>query len=240
MKRDLLDHGFKAHVINEYERLGFDPTNSYLKKILFISPTLVGAILEDAFIEISLVVLFLLIVTGMSQGRDMVVSFFEPESLFGFGRIVFTTLTIINYSICMWLIPAFLFELRDKKNNITSKEEILKNSFFSTHLFFAHRTISLLPFWIFCYSIQHSTSMHILIIACAAFQLILLNIIYSRCRSFLKSLKIITLLSTTLLFFLCWFFFQKQYALVKGLYTALLFVISFGLYLYFARDKRVN
>jgi hypothetical protein len=236
-----VNNGFKPYVEQLYQAAPVFQTRFFFIKVLLVLPTLLWQILRDTFIEVILVFLFFLIVNKMSQGRDMVVSFFEPEGLYGIARVGFTTLTIIIYSVCMWLVPVFLFEYRDK---LKSKNPAGTSgvSLFDTHLFFAHRILALLPFWIFCYAIHHTLFMNIVIFMGIIAELIALHYIYNHV-SLRGKIRIIHWIVTILILIagaIVWIYYQHQYLLVKHFYTVFVFLISFAMYMSFhACDKKL-
>lgn len=122
------------------------PDQSLTSKVLNGFQTaikLIQLILKDAGIELVFLLIFWLIVTKMGQGRDLIVSLFEPDSIYHRDRIFFTTLSTISFSLSMWVIPAFLFQKRDDANKSRKKRSV-----FEQHLFFVHRILPLIPFWL--------------------------------------------------------------------------------------------
>ena len=110
---------------------------------------LTGIILQDAAVELFFLLIFGIILTQMAQGRDIIVSLFEPDGIYSGMRVVYTLLAIVSLSVSMWMIPAFLFEHRDRVNIKTRGYR----SIFREHLFFAHRVLPLIPFWLMAFSL---------------------------------------------------------------------------------------
>src|SRR5574342_383241 len=75
---------------------------------------LTGLILKDAGIELLFLLIFWAIITQMGQGRDIVVSLFEPDNIYSIWRIFYTVLSAFSLSLAIWMVPAFLFQIRDR------------------------------------------------------------------------------------------------------------------------------
>jgi hypothetical protein len=111
---------------------------AFLRKAIHTFLSIFWQSVRDAATGIIFLLVLVLLITKMSQGRDIVVTFFEPHSSFRPIRMVITTLAILLYSVALWIIPAFLFEYRDRLNAATIPPV---PGAFHKHLFFAHRLI---------------------------------------------------------------------------------------------------
>jgi hypothetical protein len=172
-----------AHGNNIYPNSGFVSYWKYLRKTsdlegdtLFIR-VLRGfqtlsrftlQVLGDAGIELLFLAAFFFIITKMSQGRDLIVSLFEPQGLYSSMRIVYTVLSAMSLSVAMWIVPAFLFQERDRKN----RSRRYYRSIFKRHLFFVHRILPLFPFWLLAYALFNGPYIPYVFICLSAFQLI--------------------------------------------------------------------
>src|SRR5688500_3646239 len=138
------NNGFRSYVNLVYDEYNFKKTNHFYLKLLKIFPVIVWRTIQDAAIELIFLLVFWAILVKMSQGRDLIVSLFEPNGLYGKTRIVFTTLAILSFSISMWIIPAFIFHHRE----LRTRNDHRPQSPFHQHLFFMHRILPLVPFWL--------------------------------------------------------------------------------------------
>jgi len=229
---------FRTYVTRKYREKKVFETNVFTLRFLQIIPFLLWDIVRYAFIELLLVSLFVLVLFEMSQGRDMVVSFFEPDGLFSAWRLVLTTLSIILYSISMWIIPAYLFELKDKYQN--RKLPTAKNrSAFWKHLFFVHRTLAMIPFWGFAMLIHHQAFIHYTILGLATLQCLGLYLFYNT-RLFRKirrltQFSILGITAILLVYVLA--YYQIRYFEVKAAFSLFLIFLSVCMYmLYFRID----
>src|SRR5690349_8576010 len=93
---------FHSYINSIYARYKVSPNDNFFKRILIVLTVMVLDTLSDAFIELLLVVLFLLGALRIDQGKDLIVSLFEPEGFYGYWRLGYTTATIILFSISMW------------------------------------------------------------------------------------------------------------------------------------------
>ena len=106
-------HNFHDYVNFLYKQSLEKDHKYFLWKLIRVLPIIIWRTLKDAFIEIVFLTIFWLVLVQMSQGRDLVVSIFEPDGLYGRTRIIFTTLAVVSFSVSMWIIPAFLFHQRE-------------------------------------------------------------------------------------------------------------------------------
>lgn len=125
-------------------------------------------VLGDAGIELIFLAAFFVIITKLSQGRDLIVSLFEPEGLYSSLRIVYTVLSAVSLSVAMWIVPAFLFQQRDRKN----RSRRYYRSIFKRHLFFVHRILPLFPFWLLAYALFNGQSISYVFLGLSAAELI--------------------------------------------------------------------
>jgi hypothetical protein len=198
---------------------------------------LLGLTLKDAGIELLFLLAFWAIITKMGQGRDLIVSLFEPQGIYGLDRIGFTTLTVISFSISMWIIPAFLFQYRDNANLGTKRYR----SIFREHLFFVHRVLPLIPFWLLAYVLFNGKHMWILFGALSLLQLYLLMLFHERVK--LPARKWYAWAVTGLLLLaIVWFIsiFKRQYNEAKIALVVIFYLIAFlANYIYFYVDTRI-
>jgi hypothetical protein len=148
------NNDFYAYVELLYSRRKIWSTECFSMKVLQVLPILLKKILVNAFIEIVLLILFYLVLSKMSQGRDLIVSMFEPDGLYGLPRIIFTLLSVVSFSVSMWIIPAFIFEYQDR---LRQRKSSSTRSMFKQHLFFIHRILAIIPFWVLSSSFFYST-----------------------------------------------------------------------------------
>jgi hypothetical protein len=235
---------YRDYVATAYARAPIWQTNQFWQQALQITPALVWDTIRDAFLELLLLIVFLVLTFKISQGRDIIVGFFEPSGIYGPWRLVFTTLAVMLYSVSMWIIPAFLFEYRDRVN----RPRILAGAtvpVFSKHLFFVHRTLSMLPFWGFAISIFHGWEFPAVILLFGLGQMALLFYLFD--PNFLlhrsRVRKIVFLAFGLAAVVLCGYlavFYQKEYVRVKVAYAALLMSVSFLLHgFYFWSDWKI-
>lgn len=198
---------------------------------------LIGLILEDAGIELLFLLAFWFIVTKMGQGRDLVVSLFEPDSIYGLDRIGFTILSAISFSVSMWIIPAFLLEQRDRAN----KGRRFYVSIFKRHLFFVHRILPLIPFWLLAYVLFNGNYMWLLFTGLSLLQLGLLFLFNERVKP--ASRKWYTAaVAVLLLAAIAWFavIYKRQYNEAKIMLVIIFYLIAFLLHnIYLYVDRRL-
>ncbi|WP_119080666.1 hypothetical protein [Chitinophaga alhagiae] len=185
---------------------------------------LVGLILEDAGIELLFLLAFWFIVTKMGQGRDLVVSLFEPDSIYGLDRIGFTVLSAISFSVSMWIIPAFLLEQRDRVN----KGHRFYVSIFKRHLFFVHRILPLIPFWLLAYVLFNGKYMWLLFTGLSLLQLGMLFLYNERVKP--AAGKWYTMaVAVLLLAAVSWFavIYKRQYNEAKVMLVIIFYLLAF-------------
>jgi hypothetical protein len=95
-----IQENFPNNGLGSYWRLSNRnaPFASPFWKNIYTAFTLAGHIVKDAAIELFFVLMFWLIITKMGQGRDLVVSLFEPDSIYNKWRIFFTVLSAARLS----------------------------------------------------------------------------------------------------------------------------------------------
>ena len=188
-------------------------------------------ILKDAGIELFFLLIFWLIITKMSQGRDLIVSLFEPDGIYNQWRIFFTVLSAISLSLSMWIIPAFLFQLRDTKNQNRPNYE----SVFRKHLFFVHRVLPLIPFWLLASVLFNQKGMTLLFIGISILQLFLLYWFNKKVK--LQKIRIRYAIVVTVLLLAAIIYFKtvykEAYTEAKIGLTVILYLIGFLLHFVF-------
>lgn len=190
---------------------------------------LIGQIFRDAGVELFFLLLFWIIITKMSQGRDIVVSLFEPEGLYSDGRIFYTILAVMSLSLSMWLIPAFLFQLRDNKNNNRRRYK----SIFRQHVFFIHRVIPLVPFWLLAFVLFNGKYTWLWFLLFSAGELGLLWLFYGlfnnwKQRRIAGAVLIVTLMIAMIIFFRV---FETTYLTAKIVFSIVLYLLAFITYI---------
>jgi hypothetical protein len=199
---------------------------------------LTGLILKDAGIELFFLLIFWLIMTGMSQGRDIVVGFFEPGGIYGIGRAVYTILSVISFSVSMWIIPAYLFQKRDNKN----RQRNSYNSSFRKHLFFMHRVLPLIPFWLLAFVLFNGDWIKLFFFFFSLAELGLLFLFNHKVKDSNKRNLIIGTVSFLFIVVCVIFFmiFQDEYFEAKAAYAVLLYLLSFLMFfLYHKADMEI-
>jgi hypothetical protein len=230
------NNDFNAYVNHVYDEYKLSNTNSFLLKVIKILPVLIWRTLKDAFIELLFLVLFWVVLAKMSQGRDLVVSLFEPDGIYGYRRILFTTLAVISLSLSMWIIPAFMFHQRERRFNSTGRQQRPLHN----HLFFMHRVLPLVPFWLMA-SVLFSKHGWVFVLASVT-ELALLYFLNKWMIGERKRLRV--LVSVAILFFLSsgYFFkiFHEQYTAAKIVLAINLYLLSVLMYLiYHQADSRI-
>ena len=218
-------NSLKDYVDDNYSEVRVWTTNKFVGRLIQVLPRLVLAVIMDAFIEIVLLVVLGFIFYDLSQGKDLIVSFFEPKGLYNSWRLVITAITIVLYALCMWLIPAFLFEWQIRKYKGQEGN-------FHKHLFFVHRALPLLPFWIFSIFVYHTIGRHLLF---GAMMLLEVCLIYSvnHLGWFKRNKRKIIGAGIGLAFLLCIYLavrYQVGYSDVKLAWSFLLILLSFLFY----------
>ena len=95
------NNSFYRYVDQLYLKYKIFHTKKFTLKSIQVFPILLGRVLYDAFIEISLLVLFYVVISRMAQGRDLIVSMFEPDGLYGAARIFWTLGSVLSFSVSM-------------------------------------------------------------------------------------------------------------------------------------------
>ncbi|MCX6317704.1 MAG: hypothetical protein NTW29_10455 [Bacteroidetes bacterium] len=171
-------------------------------------------------------------IVKMSQGRDLVVSMFEPNGIYDIRRIFWTILAVTAFSVSMWIIPAFLFEKR-KDSSGKSKDAV------GTHLFFAHRAISQIPFWLLAFTLFNASGW--LFVFFGILELVLLsffNIYVTK-----KKKRLITMACLFAVFILLIIYFLRNYRIeyfrVKLALAGILYIFSIFVYLFYRWQDRI-
>ena len=196
----------------------------------------VGLIIRDAAIELLLLVLFGMIVLKMSQGRDLIVSMFEPGGLYTVGRILLTILSLFAFSVSMWIIPAVIFEwrFRFKKRIRTSVDP------FKQHLFFAHRVLPLIPFWLVAFALFNDNGW--LFISLALLEVILfvgIGALEKTPKAFSYLFVALCVITIGFIIYFC-VSYRQEYLSVKRALAVILYLLSIILFMvYYQMDKRI-
>jgi hypothetical protein len=212
------------------------PFKSPFWKNIYTGFALVGNTLKDAFIELFFVFIFWLIITKMGQGRDLVVSLFEPDGIYNKWRIFYTVLSAVSLSVSMWIIPAFLFQLRDKKK----RNHREYRSIFNRHLFFVHRVLPLIPFWLLASVLFHQKGTSWLFTGLSVVQLFLLFWFNEKIKT--RMARVIYAGSVVLLLMIAVFYFRsvykETYTEAKVALSVILYLIAFLLHFFFHEMDR--
>lgn len=235
-------HNFHDYVNVVHSQFYEKDTRNFLLKMIKVLPIIIWRTVKDAGIELVFLAIFWLVIVQMSQGRDLVVSIFEPDGLYGKTRIVFTTLAVLSFSVSMWIIPAFLFHQRELKTVATNNPQ----NPFKTHLFFMHRMLPLVPFWLLASALFNGRI--IVFVLAAITELVILTLLdwkFSK-KPFEQTIKprriIIAVLGAILIITTIYFFiqFQKQYTSMKVILAVNLYLISALMYqVYYLSDSRL-
>src|ERR1044071_7875163 len=97
-ERNLRYFTFRDYVDRYYPAVYRIPTKSHFWKSIQVVPRLCGDTLRDAFLELVFLFILIGVLMFMSQGKDIITSFFERNGLYGTPRVIFTILTIILFS----------------------------------------------------------------------------------------------------------------------------------------------
>jgi hypothetical protein len=230
------NNGFRSYVNLIHEHYSLKPQRWFFVRVLQVFPVLLFRIIKDAGIELLFLTIFWLVISQMSQGRDLVVSLFEPGGLYGGKRIFFISLAVISYSLSMWIIPASLFQEQEDagagKNN--------KPDPFQKHLFFIHRVLPLVPFWLLASAFFRGHGQ--VFIWTAVAELVILfyinpRLLTDRARLMLMYAILLVIGIFTIIFFIN---FQKLYTEMKVLYAVNLYLTSaFMFFFYCYRDDKL-
>ena len=217
--------------------------------------TLIWRVIKDAGIEITFLLIFWLIITKMSQGRDLIVSLFEPDNIYSSWRIFYTVASAFSLSLSMWIIPAFIFQYRDNLNkkkdlrfystNVQKTYTVKRDEYvsvFKRHMFFAHRVLPLVPFWLLACVLFNEPGMNWLFIVMSFWQLFLLYWFHKKMtdRTFrwLWFIFVIILLIAAIVHFSN--SFEETYNDAKIAMTAILYLFAFLLhFIYHESDLRM-
>ncbi|NML23315.1 YfhO family protein [Pseudoflavitalea sp. G-6-1-2] len=226
--------------------------DGFFRKIwkgLRILGKLTSEVLWDAWLELLFLALFWLVIAKMGQGRDLIVSLFEPDGLYTEVRIFFTIVTVIFYSMSMWIIPAVFFQQKDDYADNKPNYE----SSFHKHLFFAHRILPLIPFWLMSTVLFRQAYADWIFAGFALIEIVILTLfkgseyeprkkegrdlqaVEKKRRTGRKWLMIIVivLLAVSLVWFAI--IYQKKYTEAKRVFALILYLISFLMYFFYNR-----
>jgi hypothetical protein len=229
---------FYEYVNLVYKQYNLKPTGNFLLKFIKVLPILIWRTLKDAAVELLLLTFFWAVLVKMSQGRDLVVSLFENDGLYGNIRIIFTTLAVVSLSVSMWIIPAFMFHQRE----LRTRHEPHPQNPFHTHLFFMHRVLPMVPFWLLASVLFNGNGM--IFIMAGITELVLLYYFNRRVKNDDRKTRFIAmgviggvLIVSTIYFF---FRFQKEYNSMKLLLAVNLYLLSALMYMfYYWRDYKI-
>jgi hypothetical protein len=212
------------------------PFKSRFWKNIYTGFALIGHTLRDAYIELFFVLIFWLITTKMGQGRDLIVSLFEPDGIYNQWRIFFTVLSAASLSVSMWIIPAFLFQLRDKKK-MHQREY---RSIFNRHLFFVHRVLPLIPFWLLASVLFNQKGTSWLFTGLSILQLLLLYWFNEKIKT--RKSRSIYAGAVLLLLVIAVFYFRsvykETYTEAKVVLSVILYLVAFLLHFFFHEMDR--
>ena len=195
-------------------------------------------IVKDAGIELTFLLIFWVIITNMSQGRDIIVGMFEPDNIYTRWRIFYTVGSAFSLSLAMWMIPAFLFHLRDKLNKGRPGYE----SVFKRHLYFAHRVLPLVPFWLLAAALFNEKWMTWVFTGISILEIYLLYLFNEYVKDGRKRLWSAIGVGTLLLAAIIYFnlIFEKTYTDAKVVLTIILYLFSMLLhYVFHEADLKV-
>jgi hypothetical protein len=234
------NNGFRSYWKDLSKRTSLGNDNRFSKWMTWFQTAskLTGQVLKDAGIELFFLLIFWYIITKMGQGRDLIVSLFEPNGIYGKIRIVYTILSVISFSVSMWIIPAFLFQEKDRRNYSSR----YYRSIFKEHLFFVHRVLPLIPFWLLAFVLFNGKGVAILFIGLSLIQLTLLFLFNEKVKDpekrkwYFVAILLLFAISFTYFFFI----YQKTYMLSKIVLASILYLISFLMYfIYHEVDNRI-
>lgn len=230
------NNGFYSYINLIYSQYTMPATDNFLLKIVKVLPIIAWRTIKDAGIELLFLLIFWFVIMKMSQGRDLIVSLFEPRGLYGETRIVLTTLAVLSFSVSMWIIPAFLLQQRELRSQATPTPQFP----FREHLFFMHRILPLVPFWLLAATLFNGHGL--LFIMASLTELVLLYWFNHRVRTpstrkwFMIGLGALLLVLTVYFFFR----FQEQYLEMKVILAINLYFLSALMFLlYHEVDNRI-
>jgi hypothetical protein len=230
------NNDFNAYVNLVYDDYKFRKTNSFLLKFIKIFPVLVWRTLKDACVELLFLVFFWAVLVKMSQGRDLIVSLFEPDGLYGKMRIIFTTLAVISLSVSMWIIPAFMFHERELRTQDDTRPAYPLHN----HLFFMHRILPLVPFWLLAAVLFNGKG--IIFVLASITQLAGLHYYNKKVKSRRVRTRVMVAVGLLWLVLSAVFFayFQEEYTKAKVLLSVNLYLLSILVFLiYYGADNRI-
>ncbi|RPD42798.1 ABC-2 transporter permease [Chitinophaga barathri] len=199
---------------------------------------LITLVLKDAGIELIFLLIFWYIITVMGQGRDLIVSLFEPDSIYSIDRIYWTILSAISFSVSMWIIPAFLFQQRDRAN---AGRRFYK-SIFKRHLFFIHRVLPLIPFWLLAFVLFNEKYIGFLFIGLSVIQLMLMFLFHEKVKEENRrwyAVAVLILLAAAITWFTL--IYKIQYSEAKIALAVIFYLLAFLMhYVYLLVDSRLQ
>lgn len=216
-----INNGFGSY----YQQVSKDSSFTGFFRVLDTLVKITVQILKDAGIELFFLLLFWIIVTKMSQGRDLIVSLFEPDSIYTGWRVVYTVLSAVCLSVSMWIVPAFLFQQRDKRNAGRPGYR----SIFREHLFFAHRVLPLIPFWLLAFVLFNGKYTWLWFSLYSLLQLGLLYVFNAKVKGANQRLVfagvVMVLLVAAILVF--WINYENTYLVAKVWLVIILYLLAF-------------
>lgn len=230
------NNDFGVYVNLVHQQHNYNPDDRFLLKLVKVFPVLVWRTLKDAGVELMFLLAFWCILVKMSQGRDLVVSLFEPEGLYGKTRILFTALAVISLSVSMWIIPAYLFQKRE----LATKSQAKPQFPFQEHLFFMHRTLPLIPFWLLAAVLFNGFDWLFVFLSIA--QMALLYYLNQVIVSHTMRRRFVGVMTVALIILFIYFFniFQQQYNGAKVVLTIILYLLAMIMFqLYNMADNSV-
>lgn len=230
-----------AEVQEEYPNNGFISYWNHLRNVesgykkgiwrwLYALFTMFSRILKDAGIELSFLLIFGAIIMYMGQGRDLVVSLFEPDNIYTKWRIFWTVMSAVSLSVAMWIVPAFLFQYRDKLNKRNGYKSVFKR-----HMFFAHRVLPLVPFWLLASVLFNGPGTIWLFMALSFLQLLLLAFFHRKMTDKILRWLWFTFITILLIAGSIYFnnIFEKTYNEAKITLAVILYLVAFLLHFLF-------
>jgi len=194
---------------------------------------LCGLLIMDAGIEVLFLIGFGYVIIEMSQGRDLIVSMFEPQGLYGTSRIFLTLASLCAFSISMWIIPAFIFEKKYRgSNQLESKDP------FKIHLFFAHRILPMIPFWLMAFALFNDSGWFFILLAIVEIRLLsILNHDVKRSRTAAIFAGLLLAFIAAAIIFQS--IYRWEYLWSKRLMALMLYLLSMILFMfYYEMDRK--
>ncbi|MET0243926.1 MAG: hypothetical protein ABW174_10675 [Flavitalea sp.] len=227
---EYINNGLKTYVELLYKQYYSREDVHFVFKLFLIAPILAWQTLKDAAVELIFLVLFWLIIMKMSQGRDLIVSLFEPGGLYGYRRVIFTTLAVTSLSVSMWIIPAFLFQKQENRKRAADGFDETRSPF-RQHLFFMHRVLPLIPFWLLAMSLFNISGWWF--VGFAVVVMLLLTFLNTPIKKSKLRRQLMLIIGLILILSTLYFFrrFQVEYTSMKIIYAINLYLLSILMFL---------